>query len=392
MEIKSIPVFCINFWLIVVTSACNSAGEAIDLQNAPGVPTFSQFLLDCNTGILVSEGQLIQPNAGCDSWQMNRYERPFNSQMQDTYYADLDILAADLGSDGSWFYLRITPYDFSAAEQKAGIYALEMDIGMEGRGDYLVLVDLGALEATWGTLGVQVYADGNEDVGNQIPREPDPITNADGYELQLFDQGRGEDPDLAWTRLVEGNFPAIEIAFKTTLVASDAQFRWWTWADNGVKQPSGFDYHDAIPHSNAGDVYPGQEFFPANEVFALDSTCALLWNVQADDLAEDPTLCPPELISDRSSQDNPPSTPPQQGTPTLTTTRPATSTITPTQPQTATATPTRFASQTATETPTRRPTLPLWTKTPTERPTREPDDDPKTPPTDCVAPVGAACP
>ena len=62
---------------------------------SPGKPAYYQVSPDCSTGELVKEGELIQPDFGCDSWQLNRFERPFNNLSQDEYYPDV------VESDGS---------------------------------------------------------------------------------------------------------------------------------------------------------------------------------------------------------------------------------------------------------------------------------------------------
>ena len=274
-------------------SACGAldASQPQEHQAVPGWPVYSQSILDCNTGVIAQDGSLIQPAIGCDSWQQNRYERPFNAAEQDKYYANLDIISADLGSDGQWFFLRITPYDIEE-DAFQGQFGLEMDLGMEGRGDYLVLADLSQLGKYWDVLGVKVFADSNDDVGNQVPRQPDLIGEIDGYDLELFHQGSGVDSDLAWARTVDDIRPAIEIAFKTELLGPDPAFKWWVWSDDGVEQPGSFDYHDAIAHEAAGDVYKGQPFFPSNEITALDNTCATIWGAP---LTDDPSLCDTSL-------------------------------------------------------------------------------------------------
>ncbi|KAA3647756.1 MAG: hypothetical protein DWQ07_01885 [Chloroflexi bacterium] len=295
---KTKPIFTLFVFALfaLALSACGALDvlQTDEHQSIPQWPVYSQSILDCNTGVIATNGELIQPALGCDSWQLNRYERPFNASNQDEYYANLDILSADLGSDGEWFYLRITPYDLAEGQPLAGLYGLEMDLGMEGRGDYLVLADLSQLDENWDVLGVQVFADSNDDVGNQVPREPDLLGEIDGYDLDLFNQGTGVDKDFAWARTVNDIRPAIEIAFKTDLVSADATFKWWVWSDDGVEQPNSFDYHDAIAHEAAGDVYQGQQYFPSNEIYALDNTCANIWGAP---LTDDPSLCNSEVVS-----------------------------------------------------------------------------------------------
>ena len=78
-------------------NGCDVDGSSNDGEgnkNFPGNPVFSQYVTDCKTGDQVIPNSLIQPDPGCDSWALNRYERPFNAGKQDEYYPELDILFA----------------------------------------------------------------------------------------------------------------------------------------------------------------------------------------------------------------------------------------------------------------------------------------------------------
>ena len=275
--------------LVMVVTGCNL--PTIAHQIRPGIPMYEQFIADCNTGENVEPGELIQPIPGCDNWEINRYERPFNRETQDEYYPDLDVLFAELGRDGTWFYLNLALFDVSEdTQQLDGTYGIEIDWDRDGRGDILIVVDEpGKIDKDeWSVLGVQVWKDNNNDVGNDIPKEPDSPYLGDGYNLLAFDQGEGSDPDAAWARAKLGQSAYVEMAFKTTLLDNPVEFVWWVWSDQGVANVAGFDYHDKYARAEAGDANEFQPYFPSDQVHGLDNTCASLWGLPPDD---DPSLC-----------------------------------------------------------------------------------------------------
>ncbi len=328
----------------------------------PSTPLYEQSVPDCITGDLVQPGQLIQPTPGCDNWAINRYERPFNANTQDDFYDDLDILQGDLGQSGAWFYLRITLFDMREdSDVLQGIYGIEADLDLDGRGDVLIWVDGAQATQDWGVEGVQVWEDSNNDVGSETPMQPDtPDEELDGDDELVFDEGIGQDPDLAWMRMmpVPGKPAYLEIAFKPAAFDNAAKFKWWVWSDQGVNAPALFDYHDAFELPDTGEVYQNLPNFPANEIFAVDNTCAALWGAEP---TEDESLCvndpyvPTPTATPRSGTE----TPGASRTPTIT----LTITITPT-PTIITRTPTPTPSRTATRTST-----PTRTRTPTPSPT-----------------------
>lgn len=292
--------------LSVLASACSPAainGTSQPSTGHPGNPVYAEKIFDCNTGDgLPNEGETIQPDGGCDSWQINRYERPFNAESQDKFFPDLDLLSAELGSDGTWFYARLFIYDVNEdSGYLDGSYAVEFDLDLDGRGDVFVLANKPGEAASkdWTVNGVQFFGDGNNDVGNQVPLSPDPPSRSNGYDTLVFDQGEGDDTGLAWVRLHPGKPAQLEIAFKASSLYFSLSFKWWAWSDLGVNDRSEADYHDAIDHPQAGDPITGQTYFPSKAIFELDNTCASIWGAQPGD---DPELC----VNDDSVQ------PPQQ--------------------------------------------------------------------------------
>lgn len=284
--------------LVMIVTGCTLPTVTHEVR--PGIPVYEQYVTDCNTGFIVEPGERIQPIPGCDNWEINRYERPFNAGAQDEYYPDLDILSAELGQDATWFYLNLALFDASEdTQQLDGTYGIEIDWDRDGRGDMLILASEPGKFAKeeWSVLGVQVWKDNNNDVGNEEPREPDPPYLGDGYNLLVFDQGEGDDPDAAWARAKTGSSAYVEIAFKATLLDDPTEFLWWVWSDRGVSDVAGFDYHDKYPRAEAGDANEYQPYFPSDQVYELDNTCAALWGFSSD---EDPNLCINDLNFARS--------------------------------------------------------------------------------------------
>ena len=340
-----------------------------------------QMITDCNTGVLVAPNTLIQPAPGCDSWETNRFERPFNAGSQDEYFPDLDIIQAELGEADGWFYLRIEIYDLREGEDyPLGTYAIELDLDQDMRGDALVLVMAPGLDGDegWSVAGVQVWEDSDQTVGYMQPAAPDHPVEEDGYDLLLFDNGLGSnDPDVAWARFSPGEPTIVEIAFKSSLINNDAVFLWWVWAQQDMN-PTQMDYHDTIEHEDAGDVYEAQMYFPSQDIYEVDNTCKALWGAPPD---EDPSLCvnDPNVPQPTPGAGTPVFTPPANVTRTATPTDPGDGSLTPTPTPTATTPRDRGGCVddngsvvTCTPTPTDTPRTPDGDTTPTDTP-RTPD-------------------
>ena len=390
MEKRTVRTLGFVFLGLVFTllAACSFNGCDVDgssndgegNKNFPGNPVFSQYVTDCKTGDQVIPNSLIQPDPGCDSWALNRYERPFNAGKQDEYYPELDILFAELGKDSNWYYLSLTVFAPPQDGQKyKGAYGVEIDLDRDGRGDVLILAQSPGSEGVgvW-SKNVQVWKDTNNDVGNQRPQKPDFPYEGDGYDSLEFDQGEDSDPDAAWVRVVHGEQTYIDIAFKPTVIDNADVFKWWAWADAETADNSIFDYHDAITNFEAGDAYQPLTYFPANEIFAVDNTCAELWGEKAP--ADDPSYC---INDPHIPGEHPPGRPTPVPTPTWpngtqvvksptspfsTETSTAISTGTTTMRPSITATLTATATETATATYTRVPSYPTWTNEPNCRP------------------------
>lgn len=331
--------------------------------SAPG--SVQSFITDFSTKPYAS-----QRRSNVDNFDWNNYERPFTSQVMD-YQPYLDLVRAELSAVSPWIYVTLfleEPPPTSAPAR----YALEFDLDIDGRGDWLITALL-PTSSTWTTDGVQVYQDTNNDVGGphplraDPPPQPTPTPGYDGYDRLVFDHGLGDDPDAAWVRLSPTSPNQIQIALKHALLAFDDYLLWGAWADDGSPNPAWFDFNDHFTIAEAGSPYPPSPHYPIQQLASLDNTCRAAFNFTPT--GNLPGICPPPS----------PQTPAAPGTPTATPTKPG-GTLTPTGPgTTATPTPTKPGT-TPTPTPTRPGPTPTRTNTPTYvRPSPTPTPVPPSP-------------
>lgn len=207
-----------------------------------------------------------------DQFFINRYERPFTLEMTE-YRGYLDLIRADMFVTPPWIYVDIFLAD-SMPETSGALYALELDLDIDGRGDYLIQFPApGAAE--WSVERVTVLEDSNEDVGGDNPLLTEQLTEdllGDGYDRVVFEGGVGEDPDLAWVRRSSEDPTMLQIAFKSALTGNTG-FLWSVWADEGLRDPAQAEYNDRYTFEEAGSPYPEHQFYPIQEISLLDSTC-----------------------------------------------------------------------------------------------------------------------
>jgi predicted small lipoprotein YifL len=239
------------------------------------------FVTDINS----AESEIENSTVG-DYFPMNRLERPFTANEMD-YVGDLDITRVDLRHEQPWFYATFTLA--GNLRESADIhYGLELDLDADGRGEYLVWAALPG-SGEWTTDGVQVLQDLDGDVGGIYPlyiEEPNPELT--GYEALVFDQGRGEDPDLAWVRRDPEDDARLQIAFKED-VPGPLGFLWSAWADGALMNPALFDYNDQYTEEQAGSPNKGNPGYPIKSVFLADSTCRSWYGMTPT--GDEPGLC-----------------------------------------------------------------------------------------------------
>jgi hypothetical protein len=242
-------------------------------------------VIDRDTSLVAAERRVV----GSENFALDLFERPFNADTMDTYYPAIDIVRARFYKDSPWEYATIKLSGPGVAGFD-GVYGIEVDLDVNGRGDVLVLARQPG--AQWSTDGVQVWTDTNHDVGGAHPLQADAPVAGDGYETLLFDAGVGADPDLAWARLSATEANVVEIAFKASLLYEDDSFTWGAWAMNpDAVQPGWFDLNDHFTHEQAGSpLIELAQFYPIKQLAGIDNTCR--WSVGFTPTGSEPGICP----------------------------------------------------------------------------------------------------
>lgn len=227
---------------------------------------------------------------GGDRFTFERFERPFNANTMDIYFPELDIIDTFVYQDELWIYGTIQVVDRSAASASPYRFAMQVDNEVDGKGDYLVIA-ANPPATDWTTNGVQVYFDSNSDVGDLTAMLTDENSTSDGFEILIFDQGKGDDADAAWVRVSPNDSNTVEIAVKRAVVGNPARYLVDMWAGHGSLDPSLFDYSDHFTHDQAGAADPGfPNFYPIKALYEIDNSCRMA--VGFEPTGYEPGLCP----------------------------------------------------------------------------------------------------
>jgi hypothetical protein len=220
-----------------------------------------------------------------DRFTFGRFERPFNASTMDIYYPYLDIQDTLFYQDDTWFFAVITLKGQDANAKLPGRYGVEIDLDLDGGGEWLVFVD-GPSSKDWSTNGVEAWFDTNNDAGGgktMIADEPPPGGN--GFETRMTD-----DPDLVWARISPQDGNTVQLAAKRSLLAGDNAFLAGMWAGGSALDPAQFDLNDHMTHAQAGTALVElQNFYPIKELSELDNTCRMAIGFVPG--GEEPGLC-----------------------------------------------------------------------------------------------------
>jgi hypothetical protein len=249
----------------------------------PGSPGSTKaYVTDRSSASFAAEKRTIG-----DNFNSNLLERPFTSQEMN-YLPYLDITRGEVSTVSPWMYFTIFLEEGPPAEAIA-MYGLEIDLNLNGRGDRFIQA-VAPPSSEWTTDGVQAFKDANFNVGGGKPMLAEqPPQTGDGYEVMLFDQGIGDDPDLAWVRIAPGHPDRIQIAFKLSFIGNDDEFTWNVWTDEGVQHPDWFDYNDHFSVAEAGSPVSTSSYYPLNALAAVDNSCR--WTYGFDAIEPIPGLC-----------------------------------------------------------------------------------------------------
>ncbi|MEW6402882.1 MAG: hypothetical protein AB1649_13865 [Chloroflexota bacterium] len=224
-----------------------------------------------------------------DSYDMNRFERPFLQDM--TYVPDLDIESYNLSKDEKFYFVSIKLVG-SDPNNEIGInYGVELDLDADGFGDYIIIAHP-PYSVDWTTENVQVVQDTNRDTGGLSPMLSDAPLPGDGYDMVIFDGGRGsgDDPDLAWVRINAGRDATVQFAFKLGL--AENRFMYGVIADAGPKNIADLDYVDRFTEAEAGSPETNEEFYPLKALYAVDNVCREAFGFTGTGI--EPQRCPPK--------------------------------------------------------------------------------------------------
>lgn len=227
---------------------------------------------------------------GGDRFTYGRFERPFNANTMDIYFSQLDIVSTKVFKDDLWVYASISLKNLGASSSQTAKYALELDVNLDGKGDWLIVAS--KPESTeWVVFGVYIFYDENDDVGGEFPSLTDNVSiPGDGFEKTIFDQGLGNDPDSAWVRISPNDPNIIEFAVKQSAIETPEKFLINTWAGNSLIDPSLFDFNDFYTHEQAGAADSGLPiFYPIKEISEIDNSCRIAIGFQPT--GNEPGLC-----------------------------------------------------------------------------------------------------
>ena len=268
--------------LAVVTPESTATTVVVHIVTPGDPPLAARYMTDRSSAVLAGERRSI-----ADDFNSGLFERPYTSQVMD-YKGYLDLTRSEIAAGGPWLYVTLF-LEGSPSVVDPASYGVEIDLDLDGRGDWMIV---GAAPAgpTWTTDGVRVYQDTNNDVGAQTPVRSDPPGGGgNAYDLTVFDQGGGADPDAAWIRISPFNTNQIQIAFKHGLIGSDNQLHWWGWAF-ADPQPGWQDYQDHFTLQQAGSPLIENAQYPVKDLALIDSTCR--WGYDFNPVGNEPGVCP----------------------------------------------------------------------------------------------------
>ncbi len=214
---------------------------------------------------------------GGDDFRNGKYERPFDPEMNYLPYADLVSVYLNR-QDPLWIYVSFTVNaPVSVDPEGKTNFMVEIDTDLDSRGDVLIVSGIPESKE-WSTKSVKVFTNPDVNVGGTLVVKPDPsLSEGRGYYQEIFNDGRGDDPDLAMSRLSRNDADTVLIAFKNTLSGGEkGAFIWLPWTDTGMLDWSLFEHNDHFTFSQAGyPIKEDAENYPLKALWGIDNTCRM---------------------------------------------------------------------------------------------------------------------
>ena len=229
------------------------------------LPEIQQHLEDSDSSHYANEKCVLSG----DNFLDNLYERPFTSQEM-IYQPDLDITKVEFTSDEEYFFFVLhLKKPNPKTKEINGIYGIEFDLDVDGRGDLITLVD--EFLSNWTNKGIAIYTDKDGDIGGPQPMVADESYRGNGYDTRIEPKGMNS----AYARILVGDHPILQFAISRSMLNEPQIFLWNAWADNGLKNVTVFDYNDSMGPSEAGSPMKDSKDYPLKALYNLDNTCRI---------------------------------------------------------------------------------------------------------------------
>ena len=221
---------------------------------------------------------------GGDDFKNGKYERPFDKDMNYMPFADLVTVYLNR-EDPLWIYVSLKvngPFTKNPAEKV--FFMVEVDTDLDSRGD-LIVITATPKSTEWSTESVRVLTNPDVNVGGTVVIKPDStLSEGRGYYEEIFNEGKGDDPDLAMSRISKTDKTIVEIAFKNSLTGGEeGQFVWLPWSSVGMLDWSQFEFNDHFTFEQAGyPVKDDMKNYPLKALWGVDNTCRVASGFKPD--------------------------------------------------------------------------------------------------------------
>jgi hypothetical protein len=214
---------------------------------------------------------------GGDVFGLGWYERPFDQNMGYLPFIDLAKILMTR-EDPNWVYVKISvSAPVADGKDSKPLYGIEIDTDLDNRGEFLILTGIPAGKE-WATDGVVVMANSDNNIGGTKPVLPDTsLSEGKGYDKEVFNAGKGDDPTLAWARISPDDPKTVDIAFKSSLIGgAKGKFLWFPWALVGIQDLTKFEFNDHFTKADAGSpLKEDKEIYPIKGIWGVDNTARI---------------------------------------------------------------------------------------------------------------------
>jgi len=215
---------------------------------------------------------------GGDVFGLGWYERPFDQNMGYLPFIDLAKILMTR-EDSNWVYVKVSVMaPVADGKDSKPLYGLEMDTDLDSRGEFLLLTGIPA-GTEWATDGVVVMTNSDNNLGGTKPVLPDTnLSEGKGYDKEVFNAGKGDDPNLAWARISPDDPKTIDVAFKSSLIGGvKGKFLWFPWALVGIQDLTKFEFNDHFTKADAGSPLKDDKntTYPIKGVWGVDNTARI---------------------------------------------------------------------------------------------------------------------